>query len=113
MVNQSINRPKVYNKGLRLIDWFNPPSEKLPRGDDFRVGPNSDRTLRDNTLLVGVSVGRPATAENVDRSAENVIINHAGVHAEKSHHENDVSSTKNRVRNLESVSGNDCSSYLQ
>ena len=22
-----------------LIDWFNPPSEKLPHGDDFRVGP--------------------------------------------------------------------------
>ena len=38
MVNQSIN-PKVYNESLRLIDWFNPPSEKLPHGDDFRVGP--------------------------------------------------------------------------
>ena len=32
-----------------MIDWFNPPSEKLPHGDDFRVGPKSNRTLRDNT----------------------------------------------------------------
>ena len=41
---------KVYNESLRLIDWFNPPSEKLPHGDDFRVGPKSDRTPQDNTL---------------------------------------------------------------
>ena len=34
-----------------LIDWFNPPSEKLPHGDDFRVGPKSDRTPRDKTVL--------------------------------------------------------------
>ena len=34
---QSINR-KIYNESLRLIDWFNPPWEKLPQGDDFRVG---------------------------------------------------------------------------
>ena len=50
-INQSINR-KVYNESLRLIDWFNPWSEKLPHGDDFRVGPKSDRTPRDNTLLL-------------------------------------------------------------
>ena len=49
-LNQSINR-KVYNESLRLIDWFNPLSEKLPQGDDFRVGPESDRTPRDNTAL--------------------------------------------------------------
>ena len=30
---------KVYNGSLCLIDWFNPPSGKLPHGDDFRVGP--------------------------------------------------------------------------
>ena len=47
---QSINR-KFHNKSLRLIDWFNPPSEKLPHGDDFRVGPESDRTPRDNTVV--------------------------------------------------------------
>ena len=40
---------KAYNESLRLIDWFNPPSEKLPHGDDLRVGPKSDRTPRDNT----------------------------------------------------------------
>ena len=34
-VNQSINQ-KVYNKSPRLIDWFNPPSEKLPHGDGYR-----------------------------------------------------------------------------
>ena len=50
IVNQSINR-KSYNDSLRLIDWFNPLSEKLPHGDDFRVGPKSDRPLRANTLL--------------------------------------------------------------
>ena len=51
---QSVNQPK----GLQwestldwLIDWFNPPSKKLPHGDDFRVGPKSDRTPRDNTVL--------------------------------------------------------------
>ena len=49
-INQSINQPKVHNQSLRLIDWFNPPSEKLPHGDDFRLGPKSDRTLRDNTV---------------------------------------------------------------
>ena len=43
IVNQSINR-KFYSESLRLIDWFNPPSEKLPHGDDFRVGPKSDST---------------------------------------------------------------------
>ena len=48
---QSINQPKVSNESLRLIDWFNPPSEKLPHGDDFRVGPKSDRTPRDNTVI--------------------------------------------------------------
>ena len=42
---------EVYNEGLRLIDWFNPPSEKLPHGDDFRVRPKGDRTPRDNTVL--------------------------------------------------------------
>ena len=42
----------VYNENLRLIDWFNPPSEKLPHGDDFRVGPKSDRTLRDNAVFI-------------------------------------------------------------
>ena len=41
---------KVYNGSLRLIDWFNPLSEKLPHGDDFRVGPKSDWTPRDNTV---------------------------------------------------------------
>ena len=45
---------KVYNGSLRLIDWFNPPSEKLPHGDDFRVGPKSDRTPRDNAVLYSV-----------------------------------------------------------
>ena len=49
ILNQSINR-KVYNDSLRLIDWFNPPSEILPHGDDFRMGPKSDRTPRDNTV---------------------------------------------------------------
>ena len=34
-----------------MIDWFNPPSEKLPHGDDFRVGPKSDRTPHDKTVL--------------------------------------------------------------
>ena len=37
IVNQSINW-KVYNESLRLIDWFNPSSEKVPQGNDFRVG---------------------------------------------------------------------------
>ena len=41
---------KGYNASLSLIDWFNPPSEKLPQGDDFRVGPESDWTPRDNTV---------------------------------------------------------------
>ena len=50
--NQSINQPKGYNESLRLIDWFNPLSEKLPHGDDFRVGRKSDRTPRDNTVIV-------------------------------------------------------------
>ena len=49
IVNQSIN-PKVYSESLRLIDWCNPPSEKLPHGDDFRVGPKSDGTPRDKTV---------------------------------------------------------------
>ena len=40
-INQSINR-EVSNESLGLIDWFSPPSEKLPHGDDFRVGPKSD-----------------------------------------------------------------------
>ena len=35
-----------------LIDWCNPSSEKLPHGNDFRVGPKSDRTPRDNTVSV-------------------------------------------------------------
>ena len=35
---------KVYNESLGLIDWFNPPSEKSPHGDNFRVGPKSDST---------------------------------------------------------------------
>ena len=43
---QLISQVKVnfslINQSLRLIDWFNPPSEKLPHGDDFRVGPKSD-----------------------------------------------------------------------
>ena len=43
---------KVYNDSVRLIDWFNPLSEKLPHGDDFRVGPKSDRAPRDNTVDV-------------------------------------------------------------
>ena len=43
VANQSIKQ-KFYNESLRLIDWFNPPSEKLPHGDDFRVGPKSDST---------------------------------------------------------------------
>ena len=34
-----------------LIDWLSPPSEKLPHKDDFRVGPKSDRTPRDNAVL--------------------------------------------------------------
>ena len=43
-INQSINQPKRSStKG--------PPSEKLPHGDDFRVGPKSDRTPRDNTVF--------------------------------------------------------------
>ena len=45
---------KIVDEGsqsLRLIDWFNPPSEKLPHGDDFRVGPKSDWTPRDNTVF--------------------------------------------------------------
>ena len=42
-INQSIYR-KVYNQSLRLIDWFNWLSEKLPHGDDLRVGPKSDST---------------------------------------------------------------------
>ena len=46
LINQSINR-EVHNGSLRLIDWFNSPSEKLPHGDDFRVGPKNDRTQRD------------------------------------------------------------------
>ena len=29
---------KIYSESLRLIDWFNTLSEKLPHGDDFRVG---------------------------------------------------------------------------
>ena len=48
-INQSINW-EVYNESLRLIGWFDPLSEKLPHGDDFRVGPNSDQTPRDNTV---------------------------------------------------------------
>ena len=49
-INQSIR--KGFDESLRLIDWFNPPLEKLPHGDDFRVGggPKSDRTPRDNTV---------------------------------------------------------------
>ena len=43
-------------KDLRLIDWFSPSSEKLPHGDDFRVGPKSDRKPRDNIVF-----DRPAT----------------------------------------------------
>ena len=39
----SINQPK----GPTTKD---PPSEKLPHGDNFRVGPKSDRTQRDNTV---------------------------------------------------------------
>ena len=46
----------VYNESLRLIDWFNPSSEKLPHGDDFRVGPKSDWTPRDNTVQHGVTL---------------------------------------------------------
>ena len=46
-LNQSINQ-KVHNESLRLIDWFSPPSEKLPHGGDFRVGPKSDRSPRTN-----------------------------------------------------------------
>ena len=46
IVNQSINR-KLYNESPRLIDWFNLPSEKLPHGDDIRLGPKSDRTPPD------------------------------------------------------------------
>ena len=42
----------VYNESLRLIDWFNPTSEKLSHGDNFRVGPKSDRTPRDKTVDV-------------------------------------------------------------
>ena len=38
LYRQSINQPKVYNESPRLIDWFNPPPEKLPHGDDLRVG---------------------------------------------------------------------------
>ena len=41
---QSINQPK----GPSTKD---PPLEKLPHGDDFRVGPKSDRTPRDNTVI--------------------------------------------------------------
>ena len=33
-----------------MIDWLNSPSEKLPHGDDFRVGPKSDGAPRDNTV---------------------------------------------------------------
>ena len=43
---QSINQPK----GPTTED---PQLEKLPHGDDFRVGPKSDRTPRDNTVLIG------------------------------------------------------------
>ena len=50
-INQSINR-KVYNGSLRLIDWLNPLSEKLPHGDDFRVGPKTNRTTQDNTVNI-------------------------------------------------------------
>ena len=52
-INQSTERftIKVY---AWLIDWLNPPSEKLPHGDDFRVGPKSERTPRDNTVLLSV-----------------------------------------------------------
>ena len=52
-INQSIKR-KVHNESLRLIDWFNPPSEKLPHGDDFRVSPKRDSTWRDNTVTQSV-----------------------------------------------------------
>ena len=31
----------VYNESLRLIGWFNPPSEKLSHRGDFRVGSKS------------------------------------------------------------------------
>ena len=55
IINQSINR-KVYDTSLRLIDWFNPPLEKLPHGDDFRVGLKSDRTPWDNTVRMSVRI---------------------------------------------------------
>ena len=47
-----------------LIDWFNPPLEKLPHGDDFRVGPKSDRTPWDHTVhdLCDLVVGRQFTS---------------------------------------------------
>ena len=47
---QSINQPKGLQWNPRLISRFNAPSEKLPHGDDFRVGPKSDRTPRDKTV---------------------------------------------------------------
>ena len=51
---QSINQsnPKAYNASLRLIDWFNPLSEKLPHGDDFRVSPFIPHLLFDLTKSI-------------------------------------------------------------
>ena len=51
-VNQTINW-EIYNESLRLIDWLNPPSEKLPHGDDFRVDLKREGTPRNKTVNYG------------------------------------------------------------
>ena len=67
-INQSIDQSidqNVYNESLGLIDWFNPPLEKLSQGDDFRVGPKSDRTPQDNTLISKMRANQ--TSRRLDR----------------------------------------------
>ena len=50
IVNQSINQLKVYNEGLRLIDWFCSFPGKMPYGCNSRVNAKKWLTQRDNTV---------------------------------------------------------------
>ena len=61
---------KVYAWLIDLIQI----SEKLPHGDDFRVGPKSDSTQRDNTVFRLDEILLHSNRIVFDRAVEKIIL---------------------------------------
>ena len=55
--------------------------------------------------LVNRTIRCPTTSVNIDRLGEDIVVDDASINTEQAHHENDVSTAKDRAENLHAKSG--------